>query len=371
MLRLAKLLTLGLVITGLAACGEDTPQETGQARTPPSVVVATVDAEDVSTSVEYVGRTDASQEVDVRARVSGTLLARPFGEGGNVVSGELLFSIDPAEFEADVALAKAEVSKAEASVVETKSNLDRYEVLVQRQAASQAKLDEAEALYRSAVAEREGARAQLQKANLDLDYTQIASPLDGRAGLATVDEGNLIGPDSGVLVTVVKLDPINVVFSVSEREYLNFARQRRDGKQTAFTPRLRLADDTIYPHDGEVDQADNRVDPATGTLNVRLRFPNPDELLFPGQFVNVILVSSDPVRKVLAPFAAVQQNQSGSFVLVVDQEDKVSLRPIVTGQVFGANVVVEEGLKAGERIVVEGIQKVRPGARVTPVENSG
>ncbi|UUX51192.1 efflux RND transporter periplasmic adaptor subunit [Nisaea acidiphila] len=369
MAKLAKILILGVSLVGLAACGDDAGQQNAQTQTPPSVVVKTVEAQDVSTTIEYVGKTAASQQVDVRARVNGTLLVRPFREGTNVKAGELLFSIDPAEFEANVALAKAEVAKAEANVVETRANRERYKVLVKRQAASQAKLDEAEALYQNAVAQREGAKAQLQKAALDLDYTQIASPLDGRAGLAKVDEGNLIGPDSGILVSVIKLDPVNVLFSISEREYLGFATQGRGQAQAAFTPRIRLADDTIYLHDGEIDLIDNKVDPATGTINIRLRFPNPDELLFPGQFVNVILVSSNPVQKVVAPQAAVQENQSGAFVLVVDQENKVTSRPIQTGETFGASVVVEEGLAAGERIVVEGIQKVRPGAAVTPVES--
>ncbi|MEP3112293.1 efflux RND transporter periplasmic adaptor subunit [Nisaea sp.] len=367
----ARVLTFGLGLVALAACSDDeATRQNAEAQVPPSVVFATVDMRDVSATIEYVGRTDASQQVDVRARVGGTLLERSFREGANVTDGQLLFSIDPAEFDANLALAEADVAKAEANVEETSNNRERYRVLVKRQAASAAKLDEAEAAYLSAVAELSGAKAQSRKARLDLDYTRITSPLNGRAGRASVDEGNLIGPESGILLTIVALDPIHVLFAVSERDYLEFARRRQSGTETIFTPQIRLADNTLYPLDGTIDLIDNKVDSATGTINIRVSFPNPDELLFPGQFVNVILVSSDPIRKVVVPQAAVQENQSGSFILVIDEENRVISRPIRTGQVFGTNLVVEEGLAAGERIIVEGIQKVRPGGLVTPVEAS-
>ncbi len=367
----ARVLTFGLGLAALSACNDDeAARQNAAAQVPPSVVFATVDTKDVSATIEYVGRTDASQQVDVRARVSGTLLERSFREGANVTDGQLLFSIDPAEFDANLALAEADVAKAEARVEETSNNRERYRVLVKRQAASAAKLDEAEAAYQSAVAELSGAKAQSRKAHLDLDYTRITSPMDGRAGRASVDEGNLIGPDSGILLTIVALDPIHVLFAVSERDYLEFARRRQSGTETIFTPQIRLADNTLYPLAGTIDLIDNKVDPATGTINIRVSFPNPDELLFPGQFVNVVLVSSDPIRKIVVPQAAVQENQSGPFILVIDEENRVISRPIRTGQIFGPNLVVEEGLAAGERIIVEGIQKVQPGAMVTPVEAS-
>jgi membrane fusion protein (multidrug efflux system) len=352
----------------LAGCEEAPQAEATGPKTLPSVVVQTVASQDVSTSIEYVGRTEASQEVEVRARVSGVLLERPFSEGRNVGEGDLLYFIDPAEFEANVALAKAEVAKADASVEETETNLGRYEELLKRQAASQAKFDEAKAKYQTAVAQREAAKAQLQKANLDLDYTMIISPLAGRSGVSTVDAGNLIGPDSGTLVTIVRLDPIHVIFSISERDYLRYVERGRTTGNRAVTPKIRLADDRVYEHTGELDLIDNKVDPATGTINIRVQFPNPEEELFPGQFVNVLLVEAEPQARITVPQAAVQENQSGAFVLVVDEQNKVVSKPIARGQTVGESFIVEEGLSAGERIIVEGIQKVRPGAEVTPVE---
>jgi membrane fusion protein (multidrug efflux system) len=182
-----------------------------------------------------------------------------------------------------------------------------------------------------------------------------------------VDVGNLIGPDSGILATVVDLDPIRVNFTVSERDYLNYKQEIKDGKSTGFTPKIKLANDHIYPHDGKLDYIDNRVDPSTGTIKVRVEFPNPDSLILPGQFVSVTLVSSDPKDQMVIPQAAVQTNQTGPFVLVVNKENKVEMRPIQTGQRFGTEITVSEGLTEGESIIVEGIQKVRPGAAVKPV----
>jgi membrane fusion protein (multidrug efflux system) len=361
-----------LVSLSLSACdsGERTNAED---RPLPSVVVEAVTAKDVSDQVDFVGRTEASQRVDVRARVSGTLLKRPFEEGGEVAEGAVLFEIDPAEFDADLLSAEAKLAKAQASLEENGRSLARYEVLLKRKAASEAQYDIAKSKADQSRADVSAAQADVERAKLDLSYATITSPIAGRSGISDVDVGNIIGPDSGVLVTVLDLDPTYVLFSVGERDYLNFMEAAKSGKVAKFTPRIRLANDKLYGFPGKVDVIDNKVDPATGTINVRLTFPNPDRILVPGQYVSVILTGATPERRVVIPQVAVQENQAGPFVLIVDGEGRVEARPIKTGERVSTGVVVLDGLTEGETLVVEGIQKVRPGAEVqvayrTPAE---
>ena len=209
------------------------------------------------------------------------------------------------------------------------------------------------------------AEADLAAAKLNLSYTTILSPLDGRIGSSAVNAGNLIGPDSGVLATVVALDPMRVVFSISEQIYIDLQKNRLEGREGGVIPRIRLANDEIYEHPGEFRFVDNRIDPSTGTVSVHVDFPNPDQLLLPGQFVNVILSAKEADPAILIPQAAVQLNQAGSFVLLVDKDGKAEVRPIKTGERSGIEIVVEDGLNVGETVIVSGIQKVRPGAEVT------
>lgn len=357
---------LCLAITILPACSDQ--DNSSKARGPaPAVVVVPVVSKPVAASAEYVGQTEAFQSVDLRARVTGFLLAQGFKEGALVKRDEVLFIIDASEFDAKRDVAVAKVERAKASIEEAENQLVRYARLTESGTFSPAQHDKAKAEAGKARAELSGAKADLQRADLDVGYTKVASPLGGRIGGSSVDVGNLIGPDSGILATVVDLDPIRVNFTVSERDYLNYKQEIKDGKSTGFTPKIKLANDHIYPHDGKLDYIDNRVDPSTGTIKVRVEFPNPDSLILPGQFVSVTLVSSDPKDQMVIPQAAVQTNQTGPFVLVVNKENKVEMRPIQTGQRFGTEITVSEGLTEGESIIVEGIQKVRPGAAVKPV----
>ncbi len=361
-----KLVTI-LAAFVLASCDENGAQTTGKSeRPPPGVVVVPVQTKDVSSAIEYVGRTNASQRVDIRARVSGTLVERPFEEGEAVEQGAMLFKIDPSELEASKAAAEAEVAKAEAVLKEAAASLARYQQLEAKDVASVANLDQAVAKEGQARANLKAAQAALKKAELDLGYAQIVSPLAGRSGIANADVGNLIGPDTGVLVTIVKLDPIHILFSIGEREYLNYRKARAAGNTEEMTPRIKLANGELYKEAGTFDLADNEVDPATGTLKLRVSFPNPDRLIVPGQFVNVVLTSTTPERLTVVPQASVQENQSGPFVLVVGQDNKVDARQIRTGQRVGSEIVALEGVTEGETVIVEGIQKVRPGAVVTP-----
>ncbi len=359
----------------LCACSDSSQAPNAEDRPLPSVVVEAVTSKDIAGSTEFVGRTQASQRVDVRARVSGTLLKRPFAEGADVKTDALLFEIDPAEFDAAVAAAEATLAKAQASLDELERNRGRFEVLLERETASQAQYDIAKSKADQARADVAGAEADLQRAKLDLGYATIRSPISGRSGLATVDVGNIIGPDSGVLVTILNLDPMDVFFSIGERDYLNFMETVKKGKDEKFTPYIRLANDRLYEQAGELDVVDNKVDPTTGTINIRLTFLNADRILVPGQYVSVILARTKPETRIVIPQAAVQENQAGPFVLIVNGEGRVEARPVRTAERVDAGVVVLEGLTEGETLIVEGIQKVRPGAEVqtalrTPAQDS-
>jgi len=356
-----------------SACSDRSETTNAEDRPLPSVVVEAVTAKAVAGQADFVGRTEASQRVDVRARVSGTLLKRPFEEGAEVKKDAVLFEIDPAEFQANLLAAEAQLDKAQASLNENDRNLKRYEVLLQKETASEAQYDIAKSKADQSRADVAAAQAEVERAKLDLGYATITSPIAGRAGISDVDVGNIIGPDTGVLVTVLDLDPIDVLFSVGERDYLNFMEARKAGTAEAFTPQIRLANDKLYQYPGEVDVIDNKVDPATGTINVRLKFPNPDRLLVPGQYVSVLLTRSTPEKRIVIPQSAVQENQAGPFVLIVNGEGRVEARPIKTGDRIEDGIVVLDGLTEGETVVVEGIQKVRPGAEVktdyrTPAE---
>lgn len=351
----------------LAADSQTAAAQTEGAAPAPAVTVAPVISRPVSSTLEFVGRTEAYREVELRARVIGFLLERGFEEGAEVSEGDLLFQIDPAEYEATVAAADAGVKRAEATLTEATRNLKRAEALVKKGHLSQAELDEAVAKSSQADADLAGAEADLTSAELNLGYTRIVAPISGRIGESSVDAGNLIGPDSGVLATIVDVDPIKVSFAITEREMLNYKQARQGDDSRRYTPTLRLANGTLLEEGGTITFLDNRVDPMTGTIRLFAEFPNEDELVLPGQFVSVVLVSTEPQSMIVVPQSAVQANQAGAFVLIVDQDNSVASRPVVLGERNGADVVVTEGLSVGETVVIEGIQKVRPGAKVTPV----
>jgi membrane fusion protein (multidrug efflux system) len=355
-----------LALAVLPGCGDQ--GDSGKAKAPaPSVIVVPVISKSVADSSDFVGQTEAFQSVDLRARVTGFLLEQSFKEGNNVKKGDVLFVIDPSEFNAKQDVAAAKVEHAKAVIQEAENQLRRYAKLEASGTFSPAQLDKAKADAGKARADLAAAQADLKTAELDVGYTKVTSPIDGRIGGSSVDAGNLIGPDSGILATVVALDPVRVNFAVSERTYLNYTQAKKDSKSAGFTPKIKLANDQIYPHDGKLDFIDNRVDPSTGTIKVRVEFPNPDALILPGQFVNVTLVSAEPKEQVVVPQVAIQENQTGPFVLVVDKDNRVELRPVKTGQRNGTEIAVADGLTVGESIIVEGIQKVRPGMTVNPV----
>lgn len=338
---------------------------------PPAVMVAQVETEDIAPAREFIGRVEAVQAVDLRARVQGFLEEVSFHEGQDVKAGDVLFRIEPDRYEAALAKAEAQLASARATLKNAELNLDRRQELSRRGNVSMAELDSAIADRDSAAAAVESAEAGVQAAQLDLGYTKIVSPIAGRIGHAAVTQGNLVGPDSGPLARVVQLDPIRVVFSVSERDFVAVSRQMAGATPAeigkGFVPTLRLADGSAYSERGKVDFTDNVVDPATATIAVRALFSNPDGLLLPGQTVNVVVRPAEGRQMPVVPMSAVQENRQGRFVLVVGAQNRVEIRPIKTGAQVRQAWSVEEGLAPGDTIIVEGLQKVRPGAIVRPV----
>jgi membrane fusion protein (multidrug efflux system) len=361
-------LLLASVLTG---CGE--PETAKQAAEPPAVGVIEVGEQKVNPFFEFVGKTQAAESVALRARVTGFLEERNFQEGGEVERDQVLFKIEPQQYRATLAQAEASLGAAEASLNQAEVDLKRYQELRKTNNVSQQEVDKTQALVLVRQAEVETAKADIEKAKLNVDYTEIVAPIAGRIDASALDVGNLIGPDAGVLATINRMDPIKATFAISETWYYELIqaeneaeRQGRNLDDFSHVPLIRLPDGSLYEHQGMFDFVDNKVDQKTGTVTVRAVFPNPDRLLLPGQFVTIVIERVQAVDRVLIPQAAVLTDQGGAYVLAVNDKDVVEARRIQTGQRFGPNLVVEEGLAPGERIVLYGIQKVRPGLTVTP-----
>ncbi len=366
----------------LTACDDGGQQSQSAAAAPaPSVVVAPVVEREVKSHSTFVGRTVAVDFVELATQVEGYLEERLFTEGQLVQPGDLLFTIDPRVFEAQVESAQASVAKAQASVTETSSQLDRTKELFSTQDVSQARLDQDTASFLQAQADLQVAQADLKQAQVDLEFTRIMAPIAGQIGEARYSIGNLVSSGSDPLATITSLDPIYVSFTVSERDILQVKRARLesgedatfdtlDGLDAMVVPKVELPDGTMYEHAGVIDFVDNSVDPRTGTVTIRAVFPNPNVLLSPGQFVSVLIESREATKRMVVPQAAVQEDQQGSFVLVVNTQNQVEKRQIEVGATEGTDWIVTSGLKVGESVIVEGLQKVRAGVAVNPVPQS-
>lgn len=371
--RLKLIALAGLVAVSVAACDSESEQPAAAAALPPpTVIVEPVVFEDVASTGRIIGRTEASRRVEYRARVTGFLLEQAFTDGADVAEGDLLFRIDDAEYLAARDSAAAEIQGIQATLTQAQAELQRAETLFERGNIAETTIDERRGDVARAEASLASAQAALERAELNLGYTEIRSAVSGRAGAAQVDVGNLIGPDSGVLATVIALDPIYVSFSIAERILLTAQADARErGEFSLPLVEIELADGSVYPLEGAIDFIDNEVDTSTGTLRIRAVFDNPDGRLLPGQFVEVLLTTSEVQTVALVPQSAVQQNQSGYFVLVVDADSRVEARTVTTGARIEGDWVIEAGLEEGETIVVEGIQRARPGGLVTPVQQTG
>jgi membrane fusion protein, multidrug efflux system len=359
--------TLGsFALASAALAGTAAAQQPGGA-SPPAVTVFKVEQRDVTPSTSFTGRIEAKDKVDLRARVEGFLEQELFTEGQDVAAGGLLFVIEKAPYEAVVAQRQAELASAEAKKVNTAAQLQRGEELVRNNNIPQSEVDLRRAEDQMAAAAIQQARAALEQAQINLSYTDIHAPIAGRIGRADLSVGNLVGPDSGVLARIVSQDPIYVTFPVSQRRLLEYRRERNDTGRDPVV-RVTLPDGSVYEHPGAVDFVDVQVDQSTDTVAVRAELPNPDRILVDGQFVGVRVEAGQPERVLAVPQAALQVDQAGPYVLVVGADDKVAARRVTLGIEEGAQVVIERGLEAGDKVIVEGIQKVRPGMAVAASE---
>ena len=337
---------------------------------PTEVYVADVVQKDVPVYLELVGQTQGFQDVEIRARVEGVLETVNFREGSLVKKGGLLYEIDRKPLEAILAAARADQAAAQARLEKTKNDVARYTPLAAKQAVSQQELDNALAARDAATAEVEAGRAAVEKATLDLSYTRIVSPIDGLAGNTLVKSGNLVGRgENTLLVTISQINPMLFRIAATEADYLRYA--KRQAATTGAAPRaegieLTLADGGVYAHKGRVNQVDRAVDPTTGTLGLQLEFPNPDLLLRPGQFGRARLLLDTQIGALLVPQRAVQELQNLYSVAVVGSDNKVAFRNVKVGQRVGSLWVIEDGLKAGERVVTEGLQRIQEGQMVAP-----
>jgi membrane fusion protein (multidrug efflux system) len=349
------------------------PQAYGQAPIP-SVAVSPVTVTDVSPTSEFVGRVEAVNAVDIRARVDGFVEKRPFSEGQIVQEGEDLFILEKAGYEAAVAAARALLAGAQATLDDSERRLQRSETLRLTDAVSQVALNDARTARDKANADVLAAEANLRQAELNLSYTTIKAPINGRIGVAAFAIGSFVGLSSGSLARVVQTDPIRVVFSVADRSVLDKREVTGLSKQEigeGYQPTLRLSNGREYTAKGRIAFAGNEIDPTTGTVSIRAGFPNPDGLLVPGQFVTVIIHPVDPRRRPIVPVGAVQLDREGRFVLILDENGKVGERRIRTGTQLGNNWIVEDGLKGGENLIVQGFQNARPGSSVRVVPAAG
>jgi membrane fusion protein, multidrug efflux system len=352
----------------LSGCG-DGDQKVKAASPPPAVTVVAVVEHDIKPFVTFSGRVQARDKVDLRARIEGFLEKRLFNEGQDVKKGDLLFVIEQAPYKASIAEIKATIQKAQAALTLAELEVGRASQLVAREVGTQKRLDETTAQQGNARGELARQQAALEKAELDLSYTEIRAPLEGRIGRSRFSVGNFVGPASGTLATIVSQDPIDVTFPVTQREVLSIRKARREAGDTSEDViYIQLADGSRYPQPGKLDFVDVTVSQGTDTVQVRATFPNPDRLLVDGQLVSVIAESGKAEAALHIPQQALQIDQGGPFVLIVDSASKVEVRRVETGPLLGTSLAVAKGLSAGEKVITEGVQKVRPGQIVQATE---
>ncbi len=356
-----------------AAAGGGAP---GGAPPPAQVTAISVAPADVALPYEFTGTIEGSREVEVRARVSGILLRRSYEEGRPVRQGELLFQIDPAEFKAQVAEATAVLAEERAKLARAERNVARLEPLLAAHATSRKDYDDAVSEKETAAATVLSAQAKLDQAQLDLSYTRVTAPISGLSSRAEHSDGSLVGPGENSLLThISQVRPIWVRFSVPDQTLLGL--RKAVAEKTVRSPKtedlaveLVLPDGSAHPERGRVNFSDSMIDPQTGSVGLRAQLPNGTGTLIPGQFVRVRLLGIERPQAIVVPQRAVQQGAEGKFVFVVGADGKAAQRPVVAGEWLGRDWVIESGLSAGDRVIVDGIVKVQPGAPVQVVDAS-
>jgi membrane fusion protein (multidrug efflux system) len=355
------------VALALSGCGDG--KQAVPSAAAPAVTVVRVVAEELRPASTFTGRVEARDKVELRARVDGFLEKRLFTEGADVKEGDLLFVIEKGLYQAAVDQANAGLDKAQAALKLADIEVERQRELLKRNIASQAKVDEMTAKQGDARGEELAQKAALEKAELQLGYTDIRAPIAGRIGRATVSVGNFVSPASGALATIVSQNPIYVSFPVTQREMLAIRKEEdASGNRGDYVIHAQLADGSRYAEPGKLDFVDVTVKQGTDTIQVRATFPNPDRILVDGQLVTVVAETGTAENALLIPQQALQVDQTGPYVLVVDKDNKVRVQRVELGAGRAGDVIVTKGLVAGERVITEGIQKVRPGETVQPAE---
>ncbi|HTO55217.1 MAG TPA: efflux RND transporter periplasmic adaptor subunit [Myxococcota bacterium] len=363
-----RALSLAFAVALVCACGRG---NNGPQQAPLPVTAVPAKAAQIPVYIEHVGTTESVNTIEVRARVQGVLEKVLFKEGADVEKNALLFVIEQKPYEAAFAKAKAALEGAKATAERTQADYARTEELEKKDVASKSDLDHARAARDEAAAAVDGAKAALDQAQLDLSYTEVRAPISGRISRVRATQGNLVGAtEQTVLTTLVQLDPIYIYWSPSEKERLDVLRLRKEGlyvQRDEIEVRATLADGNEYPYAGRLDFVDNAVDPTAGTLRVRAVFPNPEKSILPGQYANLHILVGRDVPVILVPAQAILEEQGGSSVFVVGDDDTVQSRAIVAGATTGDQMrVVDSGVKAGEKIAVDNLGKLRPGMKVTP-----
>ena len=367
------------LLAWFAAAGAGCAKEVPPPPPPPEVLVTEAIQQDVPVYMELVGQAAGSQDVEIRARVEGFLERMTFTEGTLVHKGQLLYEIDRKPLEATVATAKADLTTWQSRLTKAKNDVARFEPLVKQQAVSQRELDDAISARDAATAQVAAAQSQLDKATIDLGYTRITAPLDGLIGTTKVKAGNLVGRgESTLLVTISLIDPIFFKAGIAEAEYLRLARefQEKGGQRPQIPIDLVLADGTLYAHKGKFDVIERNIDPTTGTLALQMTFPNPNQLIRPGQYGRARFQTDLRKGALLVPQRAVQEMQNLYSLAIVGSDNKVAFRNVKVGPRVDNLWVIEEGLKPGEKVIVEGVQRVKDGSTVNakpapPVKAAG
>ncbi|ENB2087108.1 multidrug efflux RND transporter periplasmic adaptor subunit VmeY [Vibrio alginolyticus] len=350
----------------LAGCGEaNNAQTKGQA---PLVVTQDVTVIDYQPSKSYIGRIEAVEDTNITAQISGYLKARHFEEGQMVEKGQLLYSIEPSSFEAQVASAKAALAQAKAALKKAELDHTRGKNLLPRGSISQSEFDALTAALLGARAELEAANAQLKLAEVNLSYTQIRAPFSGRISDTKVSTGDLVSPSSGVLTTLVSLDPVHTSFSVSERERLAMGMDQVKGDGSAESNRvevqLELENGQFFEHLGKLDFLGNRIDTKTGTIAMRALVPNPEQKLLPGQHIKVNLRDKNTKDVIVIPRRAVQTDLEGDFVMVMAEGSVAERRNVELGPQVEQGIIIREGLDQEDTVITQGLQRVRNGVEV-------
>jgi membrane fusion protein, multidrug efflux system len=368
-----KIATVVTATIWISACSQESHTDAAAQGAPPPtpVSILNVSTQSQVIQVELPGRSRAFKEAEVRPQVSGIITERGFTEGTEVVKGQSLYQIDPATYRAALLSAEADLASAEAGLVSAKAKADRFQSLVKTKAISQQDFDEAQAAFKEAQARVTVAKAAINTANISLQYTQVKAPISGRIGKSSITAGALVTANQAdTLATISQLDPINVDIAQSSAQLLRLKAKFRQGelqKSDNADVSLVLEDGSNYQHTGTLRFAEVSVDEATGSVTLRAEFPNPDGLLLPGMYVRALINTGIDPNAILVPQKAITRNSKGEAVaMLVDANNKVEMRPVTTAEVLDNQWRITSGLTAGDKLIVEGLQKIRPGAEVVP-----